>query len=321
MKKIILNIKRLMPAFLMALAFTSCLKDKGYDDGLYGAVRNTEGGMYVSMRAGGLSDITKSNVPIDASSPLNDTVDLYIDLDYYTKTNKDVTVKIAFDDAKRVAYNTANSKNYLPVTAAMVKLLSTTITIPAGERVGHTQLVIKQDLFDGSVSYMFPVTITDGGGLPLSSNLNTKYFNIIGNPLAGAYLMNFSRWNGTTDTTTAANGGGFVNEPINILPETGTVLLLPEDYLQTFVGGYAGISLSFDNNNGVFSNFSVSLNKKTTDGLAAGGFTIATAPKLAGYQIVGDASTKYAGSWFRTYMVLINSSGGVRTVIDHFVKQ
>lgn len=309
-----------MPAFLVALAFTSCLKDKGYDDGLYGAVRNTQGGMYVSLRAAGLSDITKSNVTIDASSPDNDTVDLYIDLDYYTKTNKDVTVKIAFDDAKRIAYNTANGKTYQPVTAAMVKLLSTTITIPAGERVGHTQLVIKQDLFDGAISYMFPVTITEAGAT-LSSNLSTKYYNIIGNPLAGAYLMNFSRWNNTTDTTTAANGGGFVNEPINILPETGTVLLLPEDYLQTFVGSYAGISLSFDNNNGVFSNFSVSLNKKTADGLAAGGFTIATAPKLAGYQIVGDASTKYAGSWFRTYMVLINSSGGIRTVIDHFVKQ
>jgi hypothetical protein len=320
MKRILINIRRLMPVYLMALALTSCLKDKGYDDGLYGAVRDTEGGMYVSMRAGGLSDITKSNITIDASSPDNDTVDLYIDLDYQAKTTKDITVKIAFDDAKRIAYNTANNKNYQPVTAAMVKLLSTTITIPAGERVGHTQLVIKQNLFDGAISYMFPVTITEAGAT-LSSNLNTKYYNIIGNPLAGPYLRSFSRWNGTTDTTTAPNSTNYVNFDVNVLPETGTVLLLPEDYLQTFVGGFAGISLSFDNNSGVFSNFSVSLNAKTTKGLADGGFTIATAPKLAGYQIVGNASTKYAGSWFRTYMVLINSSGGVRTVIDHFVKK
>lgn len=186
MKKIILNIKRLMPAFLMALAFTSCLKDKGYDDGLYGAVRNTEGGMYVSIRTGGLSNFSKSNVSIDASSPDNDTLDLYIDLDYYTKTTKDVTVKIAFDDAKRIAYNTANNKDFQPVTASMVKLLSTTITIPAGQRVGQTKVVIKQDLFDGAVSYMFPVSIIESGAAS-SQNLSTRYFNIIGNPLAGTY--------------------------------------------------------------------------------------------------------------------------------------
>lgn len=318
MKRTILNIKRLMPVCLLALAFTSCLKDKGYDDGLYGAVRDTEGGMYVSLRASGLSDITKSNVTIDAASALNDTVDLYIDLDFQEKTTKDVTVKIGFDDAKRIAYNTANNKDYQPVTADMVKLLNTTITIPAGERVGHTQLIIKQNLFNSAISYMFPVVITDGGGLPLSSNLSTKYYNIIGNPLAGPYVRTFYRVNNTTDTAVLP-APSVVN--VDILPESGTTLLLPEEYLQTFVGSYAGISLSFDVNAGVFSNFAVALNKKTADGLAAGGFTIATAPKLAGYQIVGTAATKYAGSWFRTYMVLINSTGGVRTVVDHFVKK
>jgi hypothetical protein len=317
MKRILTNIKRLMPAFLMALAFTSCLKDKGYDDGLYGAVRNTEGGTYVSLRTGGVGNFSRSNVRIDASSSLNDTVDLYIDLDYESLTTKDVTVKLAFDDAKRVAYNTANGKDYQAVTSDMVKLLNTTVTIPAGQREGHTQIVIKQNLFNSAISYMFPVTITEAGAT-LSSNLSTKYFNIIGNPLAGAYARTFYRINNTTDTTTLPTPS---NVNVDVNPETGTTLLLPEEYLQTFVGATAGISLSFDINNGVFSNFSVSLNKTTTDGLAAGGFTIATAPKLAGYQIVGTAATKYAGSWFRTYMVLINSSGGTRTVIDHFVKK
>ena len=320
MKKILINSKRLLPVFLLALTVTSCLKDKDYEDGLYGAVRNTEGGMYTSIRTAGLGNVEKSGVFIDAFSPDNDTVDLYIDLDYHTKTTNDVTVKIAFDDAKRAAFNTANNRNFQPVTADMVKLINTSITIPAGERVGHTQLVIKQNLFDPVKSYMFPVTITESGAT-LSSNLSTRYYNIIGNALAGPYLRSFSRWNGTTDTATAPNSTTYVDHDAVGLPETETTLLLPEDYLQTFVGAFAGISLSFDSNNGVFSNFSVSLNTATKKGLADGGFTISTAPKLAGYQIVGDASTKYAGSWFRTYMVLINSTGGVRTVIDKFVKK
>ncbi len=186
MEKIIFKYKWVLPVMLLALTATSCLKDKGYEDGLYGAVRNTEGGMYTSIRTGGLSNFSRSNVSIDVSSSDNDTVDLYIDLDYQAKTTSDVTVKIAFDDAKRIAYNTANNKDYQPITADMVKLLNTTITIPAGERAGKTQLVIKPNLFDPAVSYMFPVSITESG-VTLSQNLNTRYYNIIGNPLAGNY--------------------------------------------------------------------------------------------------------------------------------------
>jgi len=186
MKKIFLINKWLLPIWALVVTLTSCLKDQDYEDGLYGAVRNTEGGMYISVRTGGLNNFSRSNVSIDPSSSDNDTVDLYIDLDYQAKTTSEVTVKIAFDDAKRIAYNTANSKDFQPVTADMVELLNTTITIPAGERVGQTKLVIKQNLFDGAVSYMFPVSITESGA-PLSQNLNTRYYNIIGNPLAGSY--------------------------------------------------------------------------------------------------------------------------------------
>lgn len=186
MIKALVYLKRFLPLLLMAFTLASCLKDKGYEDGLYGAVRNTEGGKYISIRTGGLGNFSKSNVSIDASSSDNDTVDLYIDLDYQAKTTSEVTVKIAFDDAKRIAYNTANNKDFQPVTTDMVKLLNTTITIPAGERVGQTKLVIKQNLFDPAVSYMFPVSITESG-VTLSQNLNTRYYNIIGNPLAGNY--------------------------------------------------------------------------------------------------------------------------------------
>lgn len=318
MKKIFLINKWLLPILALVATLTSCLKDEDYEDGLYGAVRNTEGGMYISVRTGGLNNFSRSNVSIDPSSSDNDTVDLYIDLDYQAKTTSDVTVKIAIDDAKRIAYNTANSKDYQPVTTDMVELLNTTITIPAGERVGQTKVVIKQNLFDASISYMFPVSITESGAT-LSTNLNTRYYNIIGNVLAGNYKHSFYRWNGTTDTTTAPNSTVFEDEPVVINPLSATTILLPEDYLVTFVG--VGVNLSFTNTNGVLTDLNVSIDEASLAAITAGGFTITTKPKIASYQIVGDASTKYAGSTFRIYMSLLNSAGGIRTVIDNFVKQ
>jgi hypothetical protein len=79
--------------------------------------------------------------------------------------------------------------------------------------------------------------------------------------------------------------------------------------------------LSFTNTNGTLSNIAVSLDAASLAAIAAGGFTIVQTPKLVGYGIVGTAATHYAGSWFRIYTVLINSSGGTRTLIDQFVKQ
>ena len=81
------------------------------------------------------------------------------------------------------------------------------------------------------------------------------------------------------------------------------------------------MSLSFTNNGGDLSDFDAFFSDEQEAAMAAGGFTIVTAPKLVSYQIVGDASTKYAGSTFRIYLEVINSSGGNRKVVDNFVKQ
>ena len=98
-------------------------------------------------------------------------------------------------------------------------------------------------------------------------------------------------------------------------------MVFPDSYLQTFVDPAAGVTISFTITNGVFSNFKASFDATTTAGLAAGGFTVVKAPVLLGYNIVGDASTRYAGSTFRTYFSLLNSGGNTRTLVDKFVKQ
>jgi hypothetical protein len=292
----------------------SCVKEReGFTD-------LTKTSDLVILTGAGTGNFKASNVLVNTSSP--DTIKKTVTavLASNNSNNTSVTVTIGLDNASIAAYNAANGTNFQPFPTNAFKIVSNTITIRGGlEHTGTTEVWIFQNKLDPSVSYILPVAITDAGGKALSSNQNIIYYNVIGNPLAGNYLQDFFRWNGTTDTTTAPNSTVFTNEPTIVAPITATTVLLPEDYLETFVG--VGVNLTITNTNGVLTNPVVSLDAASTAAIIAGGFTIVTAPKLVGYKIVGTASTKYAGSTFRIYTVLLNSTGATRTVIDNFVKQ
>ena len=302
-------------AFLMLIGF-SCVKSRsGFTD-------FSEVSDFVILTGSGTGNFKASNILVNTSSP--DTIKLTAtaNLASANSNNGPVTVTIGVDNSAITAYNTANGTNFQPFPANAFKIVNNSITIPGGQQhYGTTTVWVFQNKLDPTISYMLPVSITDGGGKKLSSNQNTIYYNVIGNPLAGNYNQNFYRWNGTSDTTTPPNSTVFTNQPVVIAPITATSILLPESYLQTFVGSTAGITLSFTNTAGVLSNFSVSLDPTTAAGLASGGFTVVTPPKLVGYQIVGNAATHYAGSTFRVFMVLLNSTPATRTVIDDFIKQ
>jgi hypothetical protein len=299
---------------LLLTALASCVKSR---DGFTDLSKTSD---FVTLIGAGTPNFKASNLLVNTSSP--DTIELTVMADLASANSKSgpVTVTIGLDNSAIAAYNTANGTNFQPFPANAFKIVSPTITIPGGlEHYGTTTVWVFQDKLDPSISYILPIAITDAGGKSLSGNQNIIYYNVIGNPLAGNYLHSFYRWNGTTDTTTAPNSTVFTNQPTIVAPITATTVLLPEDYLETFVG--VGVNLTITNTNGVLSNPVVSLDAAALADIAAGGFTIVTAPKLVGYNIVGTAATKYAGSSFRIYMVLINSSGATRTVIDNFVKQ
>jgi hypothetical protein len=322
-KKNIMNYKflkltGLLSVVILLLTMGSCVKERnGFTD-------LSQVSDFVILQGSGLGNFKGSNVLVNTSSP--DTVKKTVMalLASNNSNNGPVTVTIGIDNSAIAAYNTANGTNFQPFPANAYKIVSNTITINGGlEHTGTTTVWIFQNKLDPTVSYMLPVAITDGGGKGLSGNQNIIYYNIIGNLLAGNYKHSFYRWNSTGavpgDTTTAPNSTVFVDKPIVIAPITATTVLLPEDYLETFVG--VGVNLSFTNTAGVVSNPVVSLDAAALSAIAAGGFTFLTQPKLVGYQLVGNASTKYAGSIFRIYMVIVNSGGNARTTINNFVKQ
>lgn len=275
---------------------------------------------FVILTGAGTGNFKASNVLVNTSSPDTVKKTVTVELASANSNSGPITVTLGVDNSVIAAYNAANGTNFQPFPTNAFKIVNTTVTIPGGlEHYATTPVWIFQNKLDPSVSYILPVAITDAGGKTLSGNQNVIYYNIIGNPLAGDYLQSFYRWNGTTDTTTAPNSTVFVDEPATVVPITATTVLLPEDYLETFVG--VGVNLSFTNTNGVLTNPTVSIDQASMDAIKAGGFTITSGPKLVGYQIVGNASTKYKGSRFRIYLSLLNSTPAIRTTINEFVKQ
>jgi len=309
-----LKLTGLLSVVLLLTMMESCVKSTKYFTDL------SKVSDFVILTGAGTGNFKASNLLVNTSSP--DTLKLQVTaaLASANSNGGPVTVTLGLDNAAIAAYNAANGTNFQPFPAAAFKFANTSVTIPGGlNHYGSTTVYIFQNKLDPAVSYILPVSITDAGGKSLSANQNTIYYNVIGNPLAGNYLQSFYRWNGTSDTTTPPNSTVFTNQPVIVPPITATTVLLPESYLETFVG--VGVNLSFTNTSGTLSNFNVSLDAAALAALAAGGFTVVTAPKLVSYQIVGTAATKYAGSRFRIYMVLLNATPAMRTVIDQFVKQ
>ena len=305
------NLIMIIAAF-MSISLTGCLKDNPNVD-------FSKLSTVVEMPYSG-----KAFFSGDALNFTSDTITLAFTVNIASAypLSKDLSVTVGIDESLVADYNAYDpSVHYEVMPANAYSFSESTFTIPAGSRLDTLYVTFYKPALDPAVSYMLPITIKDASGETISGNLGTHYYHAIGNPLAGNYFQSFYRWNDVPDTTGPPNSTVFEDELITVSPESATTLLLPESYLQTFVGVSAGISLSFTNDGGVFSNFSVSLNDATTQGLANGGFTVVTAPKLVSYQIVGDASTKYAGSTFRTYMEVLNSSGGNRKLVDNFVKQ
>lgn len=233
--------------------------------------------------------------------------------------SKDVTLTVGADANALLDNYAKDSIKYEAMPSSLYKILNPTVTIKAGERFAPVKVVFFPSQIDPAKNYMLPISVTNAQGVNVSSNFGHIYFHTIGNPLAGAYKWSFTRYN-SADTTVTPNGSSFKDSSVLVSPSGPTTLVMPDSYLQSFANS-TGVTFTFSNNNGVLSNFNVTFDAATKANLAAGGFTIAKMPVLVGYKIVGDASTRYAGSTFRIYFSLINSSGGTRTLIDNLVKK
>jgi|CXWL01.1.fsa_nt_gi hypothetical protein len=174
MKKILLTTS-LFAA--LAVMFTSCLKDKGFDNGLYGINDpDTQPPGVGFPRAAA----AKYTIGVDLSSVAQTVTGVvYINLESGKPASSDVHITMVLNDALRTAYNTANGTNILAMPTALFSV-PLSLTIPAGQRNAQVAISLPNtSTLDPNNTYGFGVTIsTVDGGYVIASNLKNLFIEV-----------------------------------------------------------------------------------------------------------------------------------------------
>lgn len=173
----------------MAVAFTGCLKDKGFDNHTYGindADSQPPGvGFPKAVSA-------KNSVGVDLSPTSQNVNDLvFVNLESGTPASSDVHITLAIDDAIRVAYNNANGTNIIQLPASAYSL-ALNLTIPAGQRFVQVPLVLPNtSVLNPNDTYGLGVKITAvDGGYRIAENLKNLFIEIgLKNKYDGVYRL------------------------------------------------------------------------------------------------------------------------------------
>lgn len=329
MKTIMNKISSLYTIAIVGLLFSSCVKnaDKFTDFSTTKPILEMKTAVIVAngsadyVNIAGLANFGSAGLSAIPNYFPNDSISFYVNLASNEPLSKDLTLKVGINADLITTYNSSSTLQFELMPDSLYSWVGDqTVTIKAGERtVLVSGLSFNYDKIDPTKNYMLPIGVLDGDGITVSANMGAIYFHTIGNPMAGNYSQDFYRWNDVADTTGPPNSTVFEDVTTSVPPVDATTLLLPEGYLTA--NSLPGISLGFTNTNGVISDPVVFIAPKTQSALDGGGFKVISGPTLVNYKIVGDASTRYAGSTFRIYFEIQNSSGGDRKTVNSFTKE
>jgi len=199
-KKIIMKIKLnkwigILTGIILLVNLNSCIKDKGYAlETDFSSLQD-----HVLLANSGLDNVSKANIAFNSDTT---TVTILATLASVNLPSSPVIVTIGVDAAKITTYNAANNTAFVVLPDSAFTLAATSLTIPAGQQFVSTTISFYKSKVDPSLSYMLPISITDASVKALTSNRNTLYFIIIGNPIEGIYMEHWQRWQ-ASDTTGA----------------------------------------------------------------------------------------------------------------------
>lgn len=252
--------------FILLVSLNSCLKNRNGSATDFSHLQD-----HVLFLNGGLSNFGASNVRFNTDTA---TYNITVNLASVNLPASPVNITIGVDEPLIAAYNAANGTNFIVLPSNAYTLKSTALIIPKGQQYVTTTLEIYQDKLDPSKSYLLPVSIKDASGKAFTSNQNTLYFNVIGNVIAGTYNWDFTRWNNPAGTGSPA-GSSFTGATVSFIADNSTQVEVTSGYY--IQPRYV---ISFTNNNGVLSNFQVSLNPDDLAALVAAGVTVTSGPNI-----------------------------------------
>ncbi len=258
MKKLLILIS------VVSVALTGCLKDTPPND--FSTVKP-------------IVEMPYSGFEYNASDALNLTSDpqdvaFTVNLASVYPLQTDIPITVGYDAKALALYNSKQ-----PATAQFEKFpdstYSFTVTkgiIKAGKRLDTFHVTFFTSKIDLSKNYLLPISILDAGGQTISGNFGTHYFHVIGNPLAGSYNWDFTRYN-TPTKGVGLSSLSFTGGSTSFKPDDANTVEVNSGYFTQ-----PRYVITFDNNGGVLSNFQVAFNPDDLAGLIANGIVIVTAP-------------------------------------------
>lgn len=298
MKKISISIPVILLLFL-----TGCLKDKPNVDfsnlGYVAEISTASTNGTTNAPSGGLTFY--NGATLDASITGIDSVMFTVNIASDYPPTKDVAVTMAVNDAARAAYISDPSKVQFKVFPSNAYTFAkTTGTIKAGSRLDTFWVVFNHANLDPTQSYMLPISIASATGTTVSGNMSTIYFHIIGNPLAGTYSSEWIRYNQASATGTPDFD---VPDQTAFTPVSPTTVSIPS-------GTGVNYLLSFVNNGGTLSNFTVAFPDSGPGSPSDAVITITSGPTI----VLADPVNKK----FTFNFTYNNSAGAARNITDKF---
>jgi hypothetical protein len=252
--------------FVLFVGLNSCVKDRNPSATDFSGLKD-----HVTFIRGGLTNFSANNIRFTTDTA---SYSIIADLASVNLPANPVKVTIGVDASLVAAYNTANGTTFLPLPNDAYAIVSTSLTIPAGQQYATTTLEVFKNKVDPVKSYLLPVSIKDASGKLLTSNLNTLYFNIIGNIIAGDYNWDFTRWSQASNTG-SPDGNSFTGKTATFVADNGSQVEVPSGY---YIG--PRYVISFTNNGGVLTDFAVKLNDDDVALMKANGVNVADGPNI-----------------------------------------
>ena len=228
---------------------------------------------------------------------VSDTVTYYANIAGTNTLSKPLTVDMALDDSA-LEDNIANDGiTYTPLPDSCYKILQTTGTIPAGQRIDTFQVVTYPNKVDLTQNYGAPIQLS-APGYTVAANFSIMYLHTIGAPIGGLYSQTTTIYFDSAGTGTPLVNSG---NPAIFLPLDNADI---EVYTTDSTG--LGYIVSFTNNSGV----------------AVGPFTVTIDPNSIpkGVSIIGGptliAANPTTGSY--SFNVIVNTGTEEKNITDTF---
>lgn len=265
-----MNINKIVPIlvfFTIAVSFSSCIKD---------TYAGTEISVspFVLIPEGGLAYFANAAL-IFPSADASDTAKFHANYASNAVAPADITVTLGYDATALAAYNSLGGIQYEKFPDSIFSFKTTTVVIKAGQSYSDAiALTVYPNKVDPSHNYMLPITISSASGAKVSGNFATIYYHIIGNPIAGTYVWDFTRYSAPSNAG-SPDGNSFTGR-------SAVFSVVSPTQIEVKSGYYIGprYEVTFTNTGGVLSNFQVVLNADDVATMAGAGVVVANGPNI-----------------------------------------